>query len=108
MNVSIALGELDAAGTYATVLRTDDEATVAIQGVLTGDPTAVTIDVLGSLDGVTYGIIDTHVFTAGELTAANSFFFVADKPTPFMKLDVSTYTITTASTLNTFVRYNDR
>jgi len=108
MKVSTALGELDAAGTYATVLKTDDEATVAIQGVLTGDPTAVTIDVLGSLDGTTYGVIDSHVFSADELTAENAFFFVLAKPTPFMKLDVSTYTISSASTLNTFVRFDDR
>ena len=100
-------------GTTATAAVLDkeeilnDAANIAVQTILTGDPTAVTIDYEGSLDGETWGLVESHAFDAGELTALSQFFFVVNKPLPFIRINVSTATFTTAGTVSSIIRYDE-
>ena len=67
---------------------------------ITGAPTAVTVAVLGSLDkDAPLTTLATHAFTAGELTAENAFFQLADTPLARVKLEVTVLTGGTAPTV---------
>ena len=101
------LGSLAAAGAFERVEVIADNTNIAVQYNLTGDPTAVTVDFEGSLDGATWGVIESHVFSAGELTAFSKFSYVVDKPTPYFRLNVSTLTFTTAGTIVPIIRYEE-
>ena len=86
----------------------NDATNVAVQTILTGDPTAVTVDVEGSLDGSNWGLVESHDFSAGELTALSQLFYVVDKPMPFIRINISTATFTTSGTVTTLIRYDER
>ena len=101
------LGSIATADTYDKINLLTSTPTVAIQYVLTGDPTAAIIDYEGSLDGNTWGVIETHTFSAGELTDLSAFRYVTDKPVPYFRLNVSTLTFTTAGTIVPIVRYEE-
>jgi len=105
--ITKSLGSLAAAGTFERVEVIKENTNIAVQYNLTGDPTAVTVDFEGSLDGSTWGVIESHVFSAGELTALSKFSFVVDKPTPYFRLNASTVTFTTAGTIAPIVRYEE-
>jgi alkylated DNA repair dioxygenase AlkB len=52
--------------------------------------TSVTLDLEGSLDDSNWFTLASHVFTAGEITAEQAMFHVADKPVTFARLNLST------------------
>lgn len=70
-----------------------------VQATITGTPTAVTVDLEGSLDNVTFFQLATHAFTAGELTAAGAMFHVTDKAVRFIRLNLTALTGGTAPTV---------
>lgn len=63
-----------------------------VQVTTTGAPTAVTIDLEGSLDNATFFVLASHVFTAGELTDSKAMFHVIDKVVRNVRLNLSTLT----------------
>lgn len=71
----------------------------ALQVVITGAPTAVTVALLGSLDGTTYSLIGTHAMSAGELTATDALYFDIDKPVLHVKASLTVLTGGTAPTV---------
>lgn len=84
---------------------------MSLQPVVTaGAPSAVTMDIEGSLDGVNWGVIDTHIFAAGELTAGHALYQVLDKPMTFIRSNVSLLTCATNTaqidTVDTIVAVN--
>ena len=101
------LGSIAAAGAFARVQLIKDEPMVAIQYLLTGDPSAVTVDYEGSLDGSTWGVVETKVLSADELTAMSAFSYIVDKPIPYFRMNVSTLTFGTSGTITAIVRYEE-
>ena len=101
------LGSKAAAGAYDRVDLIREQNVVAIQYLLTGDPTAVTVDFEGSLDGRTWGVVESKVLSADELTALSAFSYIVDKPVPYFRINVSTLTFTTSGTIEAIVRYED-
>jgi len=65
-----------------------------------GSATAITVDLEGSLDGVTFFQLATHDFTGGELTAKAAMFHVVDKLIAYARLNVTTLTDTGVTTIN--------
>ena len=70
-----------------------------IQATITGAPTAVTVDLEGSIDGANFASIDSHVFTAGELTATHALVTLVDLPVTFVRANLTTLTGGTAPTV---------
>ena len=66
---------------------------------ITGAPTAVTVDLEGSLDGTNWVQLATHPFTAGELTATQAMFHVIDKPVRFVRVNLTALTGGTSPTV---------
>ncbi len=63
-----------------------------VQFTITGAPTAVTVDLEGSLDDITWISLASHIATAGELTAAAAMFHVVDKPIRYARVNLTTLT----------------
>ena len=80
---------------------------IAVQYTVVGDLLSLVADFEGSLDGETWGVIETHTFTADEITALSAFRHVSNKPTPYFRITIKTMTATTAATVTTLVRYGD-
>jgi hypothetical protein len=72
-----------------------------VQVTITGAPTAVTVDLEGSLDNVTWSSMASHVLTAGELTATAALFHIVDKPVRYVRTNVTVLTGGTAPTVTT-------
>jgi hypothetical protein len=75
-----------------------------VQATITGAPTAVTVDLEGSLDGTTFFALASHVFSAGELTAEGAMFHVVDKPVTYVRINLTTLTAGTEPTVT--VKYD--
>lgn len=73
--------------------------THTVQATITGAPTAVTVDLEGSLDGTTFFALGTHPFTGDELTATAAMFHVVDKPVSYVRLNLTVLTAGTAPTV---------
>ena len=71
----------------------------AFQVVNTGDPTAVTILLEGSLDGTNFDIIGTHAMTAADIVNDGAIFFDVDSPCLHVRLNLSVLTGGTAPTI---------
>lgn len=86
------LAAATATGTSATwtVNRTPRNHSVQIK--ITGAPTAVTVDLEGSLDGTIWVSLASHIMSAAELTATQALFHVVDKPTRRVRANVKTLT----------------
>lgn len=65
----------------------------------TAAPTAVTIDLEGSIDNVSFHQLAQHVLTAGELTAKKAMFHVINKPVNFVKGNMTTFTQAASETV---------
>lgn len=75
----------------------------AVQANITGAPAAVTVALEASLDdGVTWVALVTHVFTAGELTATTSLFFVTGSPVMKVRANLVTLTAGAAPTVTVY------
>ena len=61
--------------------------------------TAVTLDLEGSLDNSSWFQLANHVFTAAEITAEAAMFHAANKPTRYVRLNLTTLTGGTAPTV---------
>jgi len=70
-----------------------------VQFTITGAPTAVTVDLEGSLDDITWTSLASHVTSAGELAAAAAMFHVVDKPVRYTRINLTTLTGGTAPTI---------
>lgn len=90
---TINVGTTDVAATFDKILVLSDAPKIAVQGIATGAPSSVIIDIEGSLDGTSFGLIETHTFTADELTALSAYFYITDKPVPYFRVKVNTLTI---------------
>jgi len=77
----------------------------AIQITLGGTvvATAVTVDLEGSLDGVTYYQLDEHIMSAPELAAEGAMYKVADQPTFYVRANLTTLTGGTAPTVTVHI-----
>lgn len=64
----------------------------AIQATTTGAPTAVTITLEGSLDGVTYFTLDSHAFSAGEITAEAAYWNVSAQLVHYVRVNLTVLT----------------
>lgn len=70
-----------------------------VQAAITGAPTAVTVDLEGSLDGTTWFQLDTHAFSAGELTATGAMWHVVNKVIKYVRANLATLTAGTSPTV---------
>jgi hypothetical protein len=68
---------------------------------ITGSPTAVTIDLEGSLDNNTFYTLASHTFSSGELTAGGSMFHVESKMVKFIRANLVTLTGGSSPTVTT-------
>jgi len=66
---------------------------------ITGAPSAVTVDIEGSFDGVTFFQLAQHVMTAGELTATKAMFHISGKPVLFFQANLITLTAGSSPTV---------
>lgn len=71
----------------------------AVQVVTTGDPTAVTVLLEGSLDGTNFDIIGTHAFTAADIVNDGAIFFDVDSPCLHVRLNLTVLTAGTTPTI---------
>lgn len=63
-----------------------------VQATITGAPTAVTVDLEGSLNDTEWFVLGTHPFTAGELTDTQAMFHVVDKSVRYVRLNLAVLT----------------
>jgi len=70
-----------------------------VQVTITGAPTAVTVDLEGSLDNTTFNSLADYVLTAADLTAAAAMFHVVDKPVRYVRVNVTNLVGGTAPTV---------
>jgi hypothetical protein len=70
-----------------------------VQINITGSPTAVTVDIEGSLDNSNWSRVLTSAMSAAELTAGTSIAHVEDKPVRFVRLNLITLTGGTSPTV---------
>ena len=71
---------------------------------ITGAPTAVTISIEGSLDGVLWTELSEKIFSAGELTATTAMFQIVDKPVTYLRANLTVLTGGTAPTVTVLGR----
>jgi hypothetical protein len=57
-----------------------------------GSCTALVVDIEGSIDGTNWCVLDTHTFSAGDLTAQCAYVFTTGKVVNFMRADITTLT----------------
>ena len=74
-----------------------------VQVNLTGSPTAVTVDLEGSLDNNTYFTLASHVLNSSELSNSSAMFHVESKIVEYIKSNVTNLTGGTSPTVT--VRY---
>ena len=92
-------------GTGASVSKTFDIPIKnhTVQITVTGSPTAVTVDLEGSLDdpddGFTFFQIATHPFSGPDITAQNAMFHVTDKAVTTIRVNLTVLTGGTAPTV---------
>jgi len=72
-----------------------------VQFTITGAPTAVTVDLEGSLDDSTWVSLASHVMSAAELTATKGMFHIFDKTVRYVRTNLTTLTGGTAPTVTT-------
>ena len=70
-----------------------------IQADITGAPTAVTVTIEGSLDGVTFDTIGTLAFSAGQLTNTTGVGHAVDTPVNYVRVNLTVLTGGTAPTV---------
>ncbi len=71
----------------------------ALQVTTTGDPTAVTVTLEGSLDGTNFFTVGTHAFVAADITADGAIFFDVDSPCLSVRVNLTVLTAGTAPTV---------
>ena len=68
----------------------------ATMGILSGGTlaTAVTVDLEGSLDDTFWQALDSHTFTAGEITAEGAIWHIVNAPARYVRANITTLTDT--------------
>lgn len=61
--------------------------------------TAVTVDIEGSVDNITFFQLVSHAFSAGEITAEAAMFHMVDMPIKYIRANLATLTGGTAPTV---------
>lgn len=84
--------EIVAVSAYDTFSPQQGTSNHTVQVNIDATITAITVNLEYSLDGETFGILATHVFTAGELTLASAIFTVQNTPAKFLRLSVASFT----------------
>jgi len=79
-------------GTSITQSQDTGQDTHSFQVVTTGSPTAVTIQILGTLDGSNYSELFEHTLTSTEIANGISMFHLIRKAVPKIKVNISTLT----------------
>lgn len=74
------------------VIRAGESNTHTVQVNITGAPSAVVVDLEGSLDNILWSQLAQHTMTAGELTATTAMFHVTDKPVEYIRVNLTTLT----------------
>ena len=69
---------------------------------ITGAPTAVTVDIEGSLEGTIWNQVLTSPMTASELTAETSYTSIQGKPFRFIRLNLAVLTGGSTPTVTAF------
>ena len=87
------------ASASATVRKIMKDHTV--QTTITGAPSAVTMDLEGSLDGTNWFQLATSPFDAADLTATQAMFHVDEKSVRFIRVNLTVLTGGTAPTVTT-------
>lgn len=95
LNAATATG----AGSVHIVRPRPSKHTVAATMGGTVVATAVTVDLEGSLDNSTWFSLDSHPFTAAEITAEAAMFHVVSRPVRYVRLNLVTLTGGTAPTV---------
>jgi len=93
------LAAATATGTSSTWTVNKTPRNHSVQITITGAPTAVTVDLEGSLDGSTWVSLASHVMSAAEITAAQALFHVVDKPTRRVRANLKVLTAGTSPTV---------
>ena len=70
-----------------------------LQGTATGNPTGITTDLEGSLDGVTWYTLAAHKWVNGELTDQQAMFHVLSKYVTYVRVNLTTLTGGTSPTV---------
>lgn len=68
---------------------------------ITGAPTAVTVDLEGSLDDSNWVSLASYVMSAAELTATTAMFHVVDKPVRYVRTNLILLTGGSSPTVTT-------
>lgn len=90
---TINLGNTQVAATLAKIHVTNEAPTIGVHCIATGAPSSIIVNIEGSFDGTNFGVIDSHTFSAGELTALSSLFYVIDKPILYVRVSIATLTL---------------
>lgn len=93
LNAATATG---ASTTFATRMKPRNH---TVEFTITGAPTAVTVDLEGSLDDQTWVSLASYVMSAGELTAAAAMFHIVDKPVRYVRVNLTNLVGGTAPTV---------
>ena len=80
----------------------------SVQVNVTGAPTAVTVALEGSLDGVTWFQFAEHVLTSGEIADQAAMFHVINKPSPRLRPNLTALAGGTEPTVSFIVAGVDR
>ena len=68
----------------------------------TAQPTALAVELLGSLDGVNFVVLGTVTFNGAELTAKQAMLFVTGSPMRYVKSNVKTLTTAGTASINVY------
>lgn len=95
----ILLNTVTATGAGGSIICGQGISEHTVQATITGAPTAVTVALEGSLDATTWIELDSHVFSAGELTATKAMWHVVNKVVKHVRLNLTTLTGGTSPTV---------
>jgi hypothetical protein len=88
INKATTIGESD--GVSITQSQEEGQINHSFQVIATGNPTAVTIQIDGTLDGTNYSELLTHDLTSSEITAQIAIIHLINKTVPRIKAIINT------------------
>lgn len=95
----ILLNGVTATGVGSSIICGQGISEHTVQATITGAPTAVTVALDGSLDDSTWIELDSHPFSAGELTAGKAMWHVVNKVVKHIRLNLTALTGGTSPTV---------
>lgn len=93
------LNAVTSTGTSTVLIHSVPVSSHALQVTITGGPSTVRVDLLGSLDNSTFVTISENTFSASELTATKAMFFDVDSPLVYIQAKLTTLSGGTAPTV---------